>query len=141
LREHPEDIPALARHLLERRFRHREGGGPPPSLSSGALERLQGHPLKGNVRELENLLERALSLTEGPVIPADAVREPRDRNPAGVDPPAPEAFDLDAYLAEAERAQIETTLERTGGNKSEAARRLGITLRSLRYRIQKLGLE
>lgn len=138
LRAHPDDIPALATHLLERRFAGRTEAM--PSLSAEAMERLRAQPLKGNVRELENLLERALSATDGPVIPGEAIRKPRASLEGSGEAVGDEA-DLDSHLAEVEAARIRSALEQAGGNKSEAARGLGITLRSLRYRIEKLGLE
>ncbi|MFB6260603.1 MAG: sigma 54-interacting transcriptional regulator, partial [Thiohalorhabdaceae bacterium] len=77
LRDHPEDIPEIATTLLARRHR-RQNDPPPPSLSQQALDRLSQLPLRGNVRELENILERALSLTEGPVIPPEAIQGGRE---------------------------------------------------------------
>ena len=144
LREHPGDIPEIATTLLARRHR-RHDDPPPPSLSQGALERLKELPLKGNVRELENVLERALSRTGGRVIPAWAVQTGREL-PGEPEAPATsgvegEDFQLDSFLADTERGLIREALEATGGNKTAAAHRLGVSLRSLRYRIQKLGME
>ncbi len=143
LREHPEDIPEIAVTLLARRHRRRDDP-PPPALSQGALDRLKQLPLRGNVRELENILERALSLTEGPVIPAEAIQVGRDRQsqPEETAPAFKEGgFQLDKHLADTERGLIREALEATGGNKTAAAQRLGVSLRSLRYRIQKLEME
>jgi len=146
LREHPEDIQEIATSLLARRHRRRDDP-PPPTLSQGALDRLQQLPLRGNVRELENILERAVSLTEGAMIHAEAVRGSREADPEAAleweepaDPDGPD-FQLDRHLADTERGLIREALKATGGNKTAAAQRLGISLRSLRYRIQKLDME
>ncbi|KPV41417.1 hypothetical protein AN478_02240 [Thiohalorhabdus denitrificans] len=150
LREHPEDIPEIATALLARRFRRRDDP-PPPILSPGALDRLRAMPLRGNVRELENILERAVSLTDGDTIPAENVQGGRERAAseaeaaeeaaAATETPMGGGFQLDHHLAEVERGLIRQALEATGGNKTAAAHRLGVSLRSLRYRIQKLGME
>jgi two-component system response regulator PilR (NtrC family) len=146
LREHPEDIQEIATTLLARRHRRRDDP-PPPTLSQGALDRLQQLPLRGNVRELENILERAVSLTEGAIIHAEAVRGSREADPEaaleGEEPGDADGteFQLDRHLADTERGLIREALKATGGNKTAAAQRLGISLRSLRYRIQKLDME
>jgi two-component system response regulator PilR (NtrC family) len=144
LREHPEDIQEIATTLLARRHRRRDDP-PPPSLSQGALDRLSQLPLRGNVRELENILERAVSLTEGPIIHPDAIQGSRDSEPeptaAAEDQTDGAEFQLDRHLADAERGLIREALKATGGNKTAAAQRLGVSLRSLRYRIQKLDME
>jgi two-component system response regulator PilR (NtrC family) len=144
LREHPEDIQEIATTLLARRHRRRDDP-PPPSLSQGALDRLSQLPLRGNVRELENILERAVSLTEGPIIHPDAIQGSRDSEPEPAAVPEAQGegteFQLDRHLADAERGLIREALKATGGNKTAAAQRLGISLRSLRYRIQKLDME
>ena len=148
LRDHPEDIPEIATTLLARRHR-RQNDPPPPSLSQQALDRLSQLPLRGNVRELENILERALSLTEGPVIPPEAIQgcreEAEERPESDAEAVAPAEshgeFQIDRHLADIERGLIREALKATNGNKTAAAQRLGVSLRSLRYRIQKLGLE
>ncbi|MFA9459352.1 sigma-54-dependent transcriptional regulator [Thiohalorhabdus sp. Cl-TMA] len=146
LREHPEDIPEIASALLARRHRRRDDP-PPPVLSPGALEKLRSMPLRGNVRELENVLERAISLSDEDTIPPERICGGRERpceereagdHPAGTDAGG---FQLDQHLADIERSLIREAMEATSGNKTEAATRLGVSLRSLRYRIQKLGME
>ncbi|HKL78242.1 MAG TPA: sigma-54 dependent transcriptional regulator [Gammaproteobacteria bacterium] len=145
VREHPEDIPEIATSLLARRHRRRDDP-PPPALSQGALDCLRELPLRGNVRELDNVLERAVSLSDGQLIQAEAIH---GRSDPGGEPAAAEAADtetegnfaLDRHLADIERGLIREAMEATGGNKTSAARRLGVSLRSLRYRIQKLGME
>ena len=149
LREHPEDIPEIATTLLARRHRRRDDP-PPPTLSQGALDRLSRLPLRGNVRELENILERALSLTDGSIIQAEAIQGCRnaeaedhpDLEPENEAPPRDSGeFQLDRHLADIERGLIREALKATDGNKTAAAQRLGVSLRSLRYRIQKLEME
>ena len=138
LRERPEDIPQLADHIL-RRLAERSAE-PCPALSTEALGALAGYRFPGNVRELENLLERALALCDGAVI------QPEDLGiPAGEGAGAEEAGEgrlagLDPLLDQIERETILKALEQTGGNKTAAAKVLGITFRALRYRLEKLGL-
>lgn len=138
LRERPEDIAELATHILARLAAR--DGGPVRSLSSGALATLRSHAFPGNVRELENLLERACALCEGDeIVPADIASNP---SPAPLTVvslcPQPEALPADDTE---EKACILRTLDETRWNRSEAARRLGMTLRQLRYRLQKWGME
>jgi two-component system response regulator PilR (NtrC family) len=137
LRERPEDIPALAEHILERLAGRT--GGDSPVLTGAALEALRTHAFAGNVRELENMLERALALCDGDAIaPADLgvcvdAREPPAHGEARAG--------LEPLLDQVERETILRALEQTGGNKTAAARLLGITFRALRYRLEKLGLD
>ncbi len=143
LRERPEDIPQLARHILERIARNT--GIRVPALADDAMEALQAYPFPGNVRELENILERACTLAEGEVIRAEDLRLP-ERAPLGDDAPGPAglepgAMPLEDYLEQVERDAILKALERTRYNKTAAAKLLGITFRALRYRLKKLGLE
>jgi two-component system, NtrC family, response regulator PilR len=142
LRDRAEDIPDLARHILAR-LAERDGL-PMREISPEAIETLCRQPFPGNVRELENLLERACALCDDSVIgpedvsvypSAEIVAElPRD-DPSGADD------DLDGEVSESERVRILRTLDETRWNRSEAARRLGLTLRQLRYRLQKWGME
>ena len=145
LRARLEDIPELAAHVLAR-LAERDGA-PARPLSPEALSALGRYPFPGNVRELENLLERACALCEGAVIGVDdlglddaAIGDPL-LAPAF---PAPEEPEPDDDLAEAsvdERALILRTLDETRWNRSAAARRLGMTLRQLRYRLRKWGMD
>jgi len=108
-------------------------------LSDRAQEALLTYPFPGNVRELENVLERALTLCEGEVIePADLdLKCPTVQEGAET----PDDANLDHYLDGLERQRITGALAKTRGNKTGAARLLGITLRALRYRLEKLGME
>ena len=144
LRERREDIPRLAEHLLERignecgrRF----------TLAPEAVETLQAYPFPGNVRELENVLERAAALCETEVIQVDDLHLAPTGSPVETPAPVSEPLaeddipPLEDYLDRVERDTILRALEATGHNKTAAARKLGITFRALRYRLKKLGLE
>jgi two-component system response regulator PilR (NtrC family) len=138
LRERPEDIPALIEHFLKRRSEHRR-------LSPGALRRLMGHPWRGNVRELENTLERILLFSDNQVlteedIPEDILPNPQGPRPQGL-PPLAEGFKLEELLQSTERAYLLEALRRTGGNKTEAAKLLGLSFRSFRHRLAKYGIK
>jgi len=132
LRERREDVSALADRLLERR------GLPPEKVNAAARARLLAHGWPGNVRELENVLERALILAGPDEITPEllALGQPLARGEASrAAALLTDGFDLDAFEQELLRA----ALERTGGNKSAAARLLGITRRRLYSRLQSLG--
>jgi two-component system response regulator PilR (NtrC family) len=148
LRECREDIPLIAGQILERLAAQQ--GTEPPRLSAAALEELMAYDFPGNVRELENILERALALSGGGELgPADlalhriAPEDDEEAEPAG-EAAAP-AKDLDAplpaYLDRLEREAILQALGKTGFNRTAAARLLGITFRQLRYRMQRLGIK
>ena len=149
LRQRREDIPQLAEHILTRLTANQEGAG--PALGHAALEALQRHAFPGNVRELENILERALTLCGGEEIQPEDLALPEAEaetdagNPQGdlpQQPPSPpEGVALEEYLETIERQAILNALEQTHNNKTAAARLLGITFRAMRYRLKKLGLE
>ncbi len=139
LRERPEDIPLLAQHIAERLTQ--ASGQPPPRLTPAALEALCRYPYPGNVRELENILERAFALSEGGEIDAADLDLAPPRVEASEDTPEAMQISLPEYLDRVEREAIQAALARTGGNKTAAARLLGVTFRSLRYRLERLGLE
>ncbi|WP_018994267.1 MULTISPECIES: sigma-54 dependent transcriptional regulator [unclassified Thioalkalivibrio] len=156
LRERREDIPLLAQCVLARISE--QWGTEPLELAPDALEALARHPFPGNVRELENILERAATLSEGPTIHADSIDLPRSAHgeplpsaeAPGFVPPPPrreiptataDDVALDQRLAEQERQAIATALQQTGGNRTAAARLLGLSFRQLRYRLKKLGIE
>ncbi|VAW80735.1 Type IV fimbriae expression regulatory protein PilR [hydrothermal vent metagenome] len=144
LRQRREDIPQLAGHILERL----SPGDTGTRLGQDALETLQRYDFPGNVRELENILERAITLCDTEEIqPADlalpklettAIDEVARNEPI---PAPPEGVALEEYLENIERQAILNALEQTDNNKTAAAKRLGITFRAMRYRLKKLGLE
>ena len=149
LRERPEDIPALMDHFLSRQ---RQRGGRATRLSSEAYELLCAYPWPGNIRELENALEHAFVMCEGELIePRDlpvAVQNTRAARPvpsnaaasAGIPVQSPEPHAGAATLEELERQALVQALEATGYNHTQAAHRLGITRRTLGYRIDKYHL-
>ena len=144
LHERPEDIPDIAPAILERLGRR--SGSQPPRLAADALELLQSYPFPGNVRELENVLERALTLCVGGVITAEHIKLRSTQRPSAPAPlPAAAAAGggaaLGEHLEEIERDAIIKALEKTRYNKTAAAKLLGMSFRALRYRIKKLGIE
>ncbi len=134
LRERPQDIPLLAEHILQRLGT--ATGVATPRLSPAALEELIHYPFPGNVRELENILERSLTLCEGSVIDAPDLHLSQAHEAAAHDGNA-----LEPYLGTLEKEAITKALEKTRYNKTAAAKLLGITFRALRYRLKKLGLD
>jgi two-component system, NtrC family, response regulator PilR len=164
LRERSDDIPLLAQHVLRRLAA--EYKRPEPSLSSAAVSALMNYSFPGNVRELENVLERAFTLCEqsciephdlqlrddAQVLPGAATALPSKfhngnttAEPAEVRTDIPHRLDdgqsLENYLESIERKMINDALEAARWNKTSAAKNLGITFRALRYRLKKLGLE
>jgi len=144
LRQRREDIPQLAQHVLEKLAR--EQNIATPQLEPVAVETLQRYSFPGNVRELENILERALTLSDGREIQPDDLalpeaETPSDQADASLLPEPPEGVQLEDYLENIERAAILKALEQTDNNKTAAAKVLGITFRAMRYRLKKLGLE
>jgi two-component system response regulator PilR (NtrC family) len=141
LRERPEDIPDIARAVLSRLGRR--GNAPTPSIADDALAMLESYSFPGNVRELENVLERALTLCLGGLITAEHIKlrtAARPQSPAAhVEHAAPGA--LGDHLEDIERSAILRALEKTRYNKTAAAKLLGMSFRALRYRIKKLGIE
>jgi len=140
LRERPEDIEPLAQHIL-RQIAAR-WGLPGLSLEPSALARLAEHQFPGNVRELENILERAAVMVDGPVIDVDALDFPeRGTGQRQAALAINDSVGLDDQLADQERAALEAALAKTGGNRTAAARLLGLSFRQLRYRLKKLGID
>ncbi|MBL0216442.1 MAG: sigma-54-dependent Fis family transcriptional regulator [Myxococcales bacterium] len=139
LRHRREDIPLLAEHFL-RRFA--ADLGRPAELTPEAMRKLESYDFPGNVRELENMLERAVALSSSRELGVDDLPEFRtSRTTAEVSTELPpEGIDLDRMLTDYERAWVLRALERTGGIRKRAAMLLGISFRSLRYRLEKLGL-
>jgi two-component system response regulator PilR (NtrC family) len=139
LRERPEDIPLLAEHFLQSIAD--QWNEPPRELSADAIECLQSHGFSGNVRELINILQRAITLAEGQTICANDLSmedSPRSEDAALA---RPEDRNLDDYIEDVERQVLEKALVESRYNKTEAARRLGITFRSLRYKLKKYGVD
>src|SRR4051812_2417102 len=142
LRECREDIPLIAAAIVERLGAQGEAG--PARLTPDALAELQRHDFPGNIRELENILERALALSGSAEITA-ADLQLDAAEPAGEAPDAPAAAAaggaLPEYLDDIERKAILEALGKTGFNRTAAAKLLGITFRQLRYRMQRLGVK
>jgi two-component system response regulator PilR (NtrC family) len=138
LRERPEDIEELATTVLRRLARRMQTEE--PRISPAAMDALNRYSFPGNVRELENILERALALSAAGVIQPGDLQLRETAAPAG-SASAPTVGPLGEQLEDIERDAILKALEQTRYNKTAAARQLGITFRALRYRIKKLGLE
>ena len=168
LRERREDLPSLSAALLERIAR--EGGMPVPRLSPAVIAQLAAHPMHGNVRELENLLHRAVALNDGDELHLDFEHSGAAPIEALPPAPAPDATrpvhltghgpggatsatawaapvgnvpvppDLQAYLDQQERDILVRALQESGFNRTAAAARLGLSLRQIRYRIARLGI-
>ncbi|MEZ5571995.1 MAG: sigma-54 dependent transcriptional regulator [Halioglobus sp.] len=151
LRQRLEDLPALTTAILKRIS---AGDDKTPQLDKSALIALSNYSFPGNVRELENMLERALALSDGEKITAEDLQFSNSWTAASPRPQstpaeskhqvrsAQEAFgDLEGYLENLEREIISAALEECRWNKTATAKLLGITFRSLRYRQKKLGLD
>ncbi|HET7563117.1 MAG TPA: sigma-54 dependent transcriptional regulator [Rhodanobacteraceae bacterium] len=151
LRERAGDIPLLASHILKRLTE--QAGITAPTLQPAALDALTEYDFPGNVRELENVLERAIALCEDGVIePADLMLEPvgnhddeepedEDFDDAALASQATGSVPLDDYISNIERDAIMKALKETRFNKTAAAKKLGITFRALRYKLKKLGID
>lgn len=149
LRERQDDIELLANHFLQH-FAD-DCGLPAPTLAKSTLDALKKYPFPGNVRELENILERAFTLCDENAIQLEDLQLPSADTPlsriGSANVPTrnghpTEAIDcLDSYLEEIEKEVICATLEKTKWNRTAAAKKLGVTFRSFRYRLKKLGLD
>ena len=134
LRERQSDIPLLIEATLQRICSER-----PPEITTDALRALCNYAYPGNVRELENILERATALcSEGRVLPADLQLS---AEPFSDDLAERSGETLDDHINRIEKQLILEALSKTGSNRTAAARLLGVTFRSLRYRIERLGIE
>jgi two-component system, NtrC family, response regulator PilR len=139
LRDMPEDIPLLADSILGK-LTDMTGQGR-PSLSENAVKALRNYDFPGNVRELENILERALALCEKGWIEAEDLNLLPAKEAEG-EPALPgDPWPLQDHLDRMEKDAILKALERTRYNKTAASRLLGITFRALRYRLERLGIE
>ncbi len=152
LRERAEDLPQLARTILERIASEQEEEK--LRLDESAIEALSNYSFPGNVRELENILERALALSDGDLITAEDLQfsSMSSRNPTTRARESDkegkhtwseeEAYgDIEGYLDEMEKQILSKALEDSRWNKTATAKLLGISFRSLRYRLKKLGLD
>jgi DNA-binding NtrC family response regulator len=140
LRERKEDIPFLAMHFVRKLAP--EVGATAQEISPAAVDRLVAHSWPGNVRELENTIERSLVLASGDVLePADIrIEAPRNGPGTSVNPQQPLLPDGET-LEHWEQLMIREALRRANGNKSQAARILGLTRNALRYRLSQMGVE
>jgi DNA-binding NtrC family response regulator len=137
LRERKQDIPFLANHFVRKLAP--DAGCRVESISDAAMEKLIGYHWPGNVRELENVIERSLVMCMGTRLEAADIKlenAPRQR-PQSDSHFLPEGLSLDEY----ERDIIREALRRAAGNKSQAARLLGLTRNALRYRLTQMGME
>ena len=138
LRERKEDIPFLAQHFVKKLSK--DLGSTAHAISDGAVDRLLQYHWPGNVRELENVIERSLVMSTHEVLQPDEIRldtQLRARPQAEMDKFLPEGMTLDEY----EQSIIREALKRANGNKSQAARLLGLTRNALRYRLSQMGIE
>jgi two-component system response regulator PilR (NtrC family) len=164
LRERRGDVPQLAAFIL--RSLAAKSGGAPGRLKPDAQQALEEYDFPGNVRELENILERAMAMCEGDTIEASdlmlpqrplrqaepvnaahaAMHAPQPGAPVAAQPAVPHAgpgsgMPLDDYISNLERTAIIKALEESRYNKTAAAKKLGITFRALRYKLKKLGID
>jgi two-component system response regulator PilR (NtrC family) len=144
LRERSSDISEIAEAILQRLARR--ANTVVLELSADAIQALEAYPFPGNVRELENVLERAMTLSVGGVITSDHIKVRAAARPAVAEEVAKTAVPtadtaLESQLENIEREAIVTALEKTRYNKTAAAKLLGMSFRALRYRIKKLGIE
>ncbi|MBV9502448.1 MAG: sigma-54-dependent Fis family transcriptional regulator [Acidobacteriaceae bacterium] len=139
LRERKEDIPFLAMHFIRKLAS--DLGSIVKDISPAAMDRLVSHSWPGNVRELENTIERSMVLASHEVLESSDIRIEPARNAAALEsqqiPLLPEGETLEHW----EQMMIREALRRANGNKSQAARMLGLTRNALRYRLSQMGLE
>ncbi|WP_036137563.1 sigma-54-dependent transcriptional regulator [Luteibacter sp. 9135] len=157
LRERRGDVPKLAEFVL-RQLAVESGGGAPGRLQPEALAALEAYQFPGNVRELENILERAMAMCEGDAIEAEDLMLPQRTaapSPSGADvalggvvPPPASGLSaggadgsLEDFISNIERDTIIKALEESRYNKTATAKKLGITFRALRYKLKKLGID
>jgi len=140
LRERLDDVPQLVDMLLDRVSR--QIGVPRPAISDDAMDKLIAYAYPGNVRELENILERAVTLCSNDRVEPEDIQLKQGATlelPSVVEEAA--ADGLEGQLEHIEREAIVKALEQTRYNKTKAAELLGMTFRQLRYRVKKLGIE
>lgn len=137
LRDRKEDIPYLAGHFVDKLAR--ENGGQVRGITDSAIDKLMQYSWPGNVRELENVIERSIVMTTGEKLDADDIRLDMNLRPRVQqgEMGLPEGMSLDQY----EQELIRTALKQANNNKSQAARILGLTRNSLRYRLTQMGID
>jgi transcriptional regulator with PAS, ATPase and Fis domain len=136
LREHKDDIPALVTFFLEKFSRESETAV--HGITPAAMKVLIDHHWPGNVRELQNVIERAVTLSTNATLDVDDIHLDKPRHRAGSEASAtlPEGMTLEQW----EDEMIREALRNAGGNKSQAARALGLSRNALRYRLSKIGV-
>jgi transcriptional regulator with GAF, ATPase, and Fis domain len=137
LRERKEDIPYLSEHFVEKLAP--EMGNQVTGITHAAIDKLMQYSWPGNVRELENVIERSMVMASSDKLDANDIRLDMNLRPrqSNGDLTLPEGMSLDAY----EQELIRDALKRANGNKSQAARLLGLTRNALRYRLTQMGIE
>jgi two-component system response regulator PilR (NtrC family) len=148
LNERPEDIPLLAEHFLGD-IAEQWAGDAAPTISPEAMEALQDHRYTGNVRELINILQRAVTMSDGSSIQPDDLMlehvEVSDAgnggSPAEMAADKPDDESLDTYIEGIEKKMLEDALKKARYNKTRAAESLGISFRSFRYKLKKFGID
>jgi len=137
LRERQEDIPYLAEHFLKKLRNY----GQSKTLGSGVLNQLMAYSWPGNVRELENVIERMVIISSGTVIGADGlsvIKTPSTKEKG----PCPFVLPSEGVsLEEIEKSFLQQAMEQTGGNQSQAAKRLGLSRHAFLYRLEKYGID
>lgn len=139
LRDRRGDIRLLAEHFLG--VIGEQWGEPPHTLSTAAMDALQNHRFSGNVRELVNILQRAVTMCEGDEIGVEDLNIDQGMLDDSVGVSPPEDRSLDDYMEDIERRILEKALVEAKYNKTEAARQLGISFRSLRYKLKKYDID
>lgn len=140
LREMSEDIAEIAGNILRRMAQH--NGIPLPEMTKAAQDALAHYDFPGNVRELENILERALALSDGKRLTEDDLQLAPPTLETGSRDGTPDAkYPLPEFLDRIERDAIMEALEKTRFNRTAAAKLLGITFRAMRYRMERLGIK
>ncbi len=147
LRERKSDLRALAQHFLEKYSN--ETGKKVTKISSYAINLLDNYPFPGNIRELENLMERSVAITDTNILLPDSLAISLHKRRRFVEGVKGRRFDLndvlkgvslDTILEEVEIAYVNKAMEYSGGERSKAAELLGINMRSLKYRLDKIGI-
>lgn len=142
LRERTEDINQLTEIILDRLLM--QGDEPKPGIDKDAIKALKQYSFPGNVRELENILERAMALCENSLIKIEDLRLPDEDSPGvlpKVDIAVGDGVSLEDHLGDIERQAITNALQQTNNNKTAAAKLLGMSFRAFRYRLKKLNIE